>query len=200
MQNRIRSMALLHETLYRSGNLARVDLAPYLQSLCAQLFRSLVARPGSIQLRLNLASVYLDANQAVPCGLLVNELVSNCLKHAFPDGRAGEIWVEVQPVDGGPAIRLRVADNGVGLPADFDLQRLHSLGLQLVSDLAGQLQGQLVIGRGGNADFQPVGNGRGNGIIGDASGESQPATEQPIAPRPGTVVQVLFAPPVHCPR
>ncbi|MCY2988745.1 MAG: PAS domain S-box protein [Planctomycetota bacterium] len=203
MQNRIRSMALLHETLYRSGNLAQVDLAPYLQALCTQLFRSLVARPGSIQLRLNVASVYLDANQAVPCGLLVNELVSNCLKHAFPDGRAGEVLVEVQPVDGGPTVRLRVADNGVGLPADFDLQRLHSLGLHLVSDLAGQLQGQLQICRGGIASCQPaVGRGP-DGVVGDALNESQPATEQPvtIAPATGAVVEVTFTPPpVHCPR
>jgi two-component sensor histidine kinase len=93
-------------------------------------------------------------NQAVPCGLLVNELVSNCLKHAFPNGRQGEIRVEVQPVDDGPAVRLRVADNGVGLPADFDMQQLHSLGLQLVSDLVGQIQGRLEIGRGPGAVFE----------------------------------------------
>ena len=141
MQNRIGSMALLHETLYQSGSFARVDLATYLRSLCSQLFHSLVVDPESIQLRLDVASVSLDLNQAVPCGLIINELVSNCLKHAFPDGRAGEVRVEVQPVDGGPALRLRVADNGVGLPADFDLQQLHSLGLQLVSDLVGQTPG-----------------------------------------------------------
>ena len=199
MQNRIRSMALLHETLYRSGNLAQVNLVPYLQALCAQLFRSLVARPGSIQLRLNVASVYLDANQAVPCGLLVNELVSNCLKHAFPEGRVGEVLVEVQPVDGGPTVRLRVADNGVGLPADFDLQRLHSLGLHLVSDLAGQLQGRLEIGRGGIASCQPAAGRGSDGVIGDALNESQPATEQPITivPATGAVVEVIFTPPPY---
>ena len=156
MQNRIGSMALLHETLYQSGSFARVDLATYLRSLCSQLFHSLVVDPESIQLRLDVASVSLDLNQAVPCGLLVNELVSNCLKHAFPDGRRGEVRVEVQPVDGGPALRLRVADNGVGLPADFDLQQLHSLGLQLVSDLVGQIQGRLEIGRGPGAVFEVV--------------------------------------------
>ena len=156
MQNRIGSMALLHETLYQSDSFARVDLATYLRSLCSQLFHSLVADPESIQLRLDVASVGLDVNQAVPCGLLINELVSNCLKHAFPDGRAGEVRVEVQPVDGGPALRLRVADNGVGLPADFDLRQLRSLGLQLVSDLVGQLQGRLEIGRGPGAVFEVV--------------------------------------------
>ena len=132
MQNRIGSMALLHETLYQSDNFAQVDLGTYLRSLCARLFLSLVAAPKSIQLHLDVASVGLDVSQAVPCGLLVNELVSNSLKHAFPDGRTGEVRVELQVVDGGPAVRLRVADNGVGLPADFDLRQLRSLGLQPV--------------------------------------------------------------------
>ena len=156
MQNRIGSMALLHETLYQSENFAQIDLATYLRTLCSQLFHSLVAAPESIQLRLDVASVDLDVTQAVPCGLLVNELVSNCLKHAFPGGRAGEVRVELQPVDGGPAVRLRVADNGVGLPADFDLPQLRSLGLQLVSDLVGQLQGRLEIGGGPGAAFEVV--------------------------------------------
>jgi two-component sensor histidine kinase len=156
MQNRIGSMALLHETLYQSESFARVDLAAYLRSLCTQLFHSLVADPKSIQLQVDVASVDLDVNQAVPCGLLVNELVSNSLKHAFPQGGGGEIRVEFHPVDGGPAVRLRVADNGVGLPADFDLRQARSLGLQLVSDLVGQLQGRLEIGRGPGAVFEVV--------------------------------------------
>lgn len=146
-QDRVRSMALLHETLYRSENLARVNMAAYLETVCAQLTRFIAARPGDIQLRVDVALVFFEVSQAVSCGLLVNELVSNAFKHGFPDGRTGEVRLELQPVDGGPALRLRVADNGAGLPAAFDLQKLHSLGLQLVSDLAGQLQGQLVIGK-----------------------------------------------------
>ena len=169
MQNRIGSMGLLHETLYQSGNFARVDLGTYLRSLCSQLFHSLVVDPESIQLRLDVASVGLDVSQAVPCGLLINELVSNCLKHAFPDGRAGEVRVELQSVDGGPAVRLRVADNGVGLPADFDLRQLRSLGLQLVSDLVGQLQGRLEIGRGPGAVFEVVFTPQTAHPVGDAS-------------------------------
>jgi two-component sensor histidine kinase len=120
------------------------------------LYRSLVVDSESIQLHLDVAPVELDVSQAVPCGLLVNELVSNCLKHAFPDKRAGEVRVEVQAVDGGPALRLRVADNGVGLPADFDLRQLRSLGLQIVSDLVGQIQGRLEVGRGPGAVFEVV--------------------------------------------
>ena len=82
-------------------------------------------------------------DQATPCGLLVNELISNCLKHGFPDGRAGEVRVELHTLDGGAQLRLRVSDTGVGLPDDFETRRSNSLGLQLASDLARQLGGKL---------------------------------------------------------
>jgi PAS domain S-box-containing protein len=156
MQDRVRSIALLHDHLCHSKNLAAVDLAGYLASLCQQLFRALVAAPGSIQLQLDLGPVHLGINQAIPFGLLVNELVSNALKHAFPQGRTGQVRVELQPVEGGPEWRLRVADNGVGLPADFDLNHLTSLGLRLVSGLTGQIDGRLEIGTGPGAVFEVV--------------------------------------------
>lgn len=146
MQARIHSMALLHETLYRSGTFAAIDLGDYLSKLATQAFRSQLTRPGGIELVLDLASVPVSMDQALPCGLLVNELLSNCLKHGFPEGRAGKISIELQPVAGGTALQLRVSDNGVGLPADFDRSRHQSLGLQLADDLAGQLQGTLDIG------------------------------------------------------
>jgi PAS domain S-box-containing protein len=154
MKRRIHSLALLHETLYHSDNLARVNLALYLKSLCQQLFRSLAAPPANIRLVLELAPTQTVMDQAIPCGLLVNELVSNSLKHAFPDGRDGEVRVELEPVSAGTQLRLRVADNGVGLPKDFDLAKTHSLGLQLVSDLAIQLRGQLTIGPGPGTSFE----------------------------------------------
>lgn len=143
MQGRIRSMALLHETIYRSANIARVDLAVYLTNLSTQLFRSLVTHPGLIRLKLNLASASVDIDQAIPCGLLLNELLTNALKHGFPDGRAGEVRVEFQPVGGAGELRLRVSDSGIGLPPDFAEKRQGSLGLQLVSDLSRQLGGKL---------------------------------------------------------
>jgi two-component sensor histidine kinase len=154
MQNRIRSMALIHEHLYRSDNLAQVDLAAYLKQLGTQLFHALVARPSAITLHFELAPVRLEIDQAVPCGLLVSELISNALKHAFPAGCTGEVRVELQPIEGGPGLRLRVADNGVGLPADFNPQRTQSLGLQLVSELARQMGGRLEIGVGPGAVFE----------------------------------------------
>ncbi len=146
MQGRIRSMALLHESLYRSGTFAAVDLAGYLRQLASQAFRSFLATPGAIQLQLELAPVLVEMDQALPCGLLVNELVSNALKHAFPGGRAGLVRVVLQPVAGEPTRWcLAVSDDGVGLPADLEARRAQSLGLQLVADLAGQLHGALAL-------------------------------------------------------
>jgi len=150
-QDRVRSMALIHEHLYRSENLAAVDMASYLTSLCQQLFRTLAVTPDKIHLRLELASVSLGVDQAIPCGLLINELVTNAFKHAFPAGRGGEVRVELQPLKDGQGWRLRVADDGVGLPPGFDVQTRNSLGLKLIADLTGQLGGTLAINPGGSA-------------------------------------------------
>ena len=146
MQSRIHSMALLHETLYRSGTFAAVDLGVYLRQLATQSFRALNDRPASIQLDLDLTSARVEMDQAIPCGLLVNELISNCLKHGFPDDHGGRIRVELVLVDGGPQLVLRISDTGKGLPADFATRQRDSLGLQLVADLAKQLRGALEIG------------------------------------------------------
>ena len=146
-------MALLHESLYRSGVFAAADLGLYLEQLINHSLRALSEKPELIKLRLELANISVSLDQAIPCGLLVNELISNCLKHAFPNGRAGEIKVELQPVAGSPHVRLCVSDDGVGLPADFDSRRAQSLGLQLVSGLAQQLGSKLEIGSGPMAVF-----------------------------------------------
>ena len=156
MQGRIHSMALLHESLYRSGVFAAADLGLYLQQLTSQSLRTLSDKPGLIQLRLDLANISVGLDQAIPCGLLVNELISNCIKHAFPNGHTGEIKVELQPVAGNAHVRLCVSDDGVGLPADFESRRAQSLGLQLVSGLAQQLGSKLEIGSGPKAVFTVV--------------------------------------------
>ena len=96
----------------------------------------------------------IEIDQAVPCGLIVNELASNSLKHGFPEGRSGHVSIGLRLAGKGASITLSVSDNGVGLPKDFDLQKTHSLGLQLVSDLARQLQGSLSIGPGPGAAFE----------------------------------------------
>lgn len=156
MQNRVYAMALIHEQLYRAENLANVDLADYLKQLCAHLVHALVALPQVVELRQDIATVRVGIDQAIPCGLLVNELLSNALKHAFPGSRAGEVSVVLQPVADGPLWRLRVADNGVGLPTGFELQGLTSVGLQLAPALARQIGGKLEIGPGPGTVFEVV--------------------------------------------
>jgi len=116
MQARIQAMALLHETLYRTGTFAGVDLGAYLKQLATQSFRALNAQPGHIRLDLDLASVRVGMEQAIPCGLLVNELLSNALKHGFPSGHTGGMKVELLPVEGCRQLLIRVRDTGVGLP------------------------------------------------------------------------------------
>ncbi|MGA2248649.1 MAG: amino acid permease, partial [Verrucomicrobiota bacterium] len=156
MQGRIHSMALLHESLYRSGVFAAADLGLYLGQLTSHSLLALSDKPGLIQLQLDLANISVGLDQAIPCGLLVNELVSNCIKHAFPDGNGGEIRIELHQLAVGPQIRLCVSDNGLGLPADFESRRKQSLGLQLVSGLAQQLGGTLEIGPGPKAVFTVI--------------------------------------------
>jgi len=145
MQGRIRSMALLHESLYRSSTLAVIDLAEYLRQLARQAFGSQQTEVGVVRLRVALQPVQVGMDQAMPCGLLVNELISNCLKHGFPAGHTGEIAIELQPADAPASWCLQVSDTGVGLPPDFESKRKDALGLQLAADLAAQLGGTLSI-------------------------------------------------------
>jgi len=140
-RNRVRSMALLHEVLYRSENLARIDLSTYIGELCLHLLRSFGQAIGRIQVEQQVAAVSLPLEQAVPCGLIINELVTNALKYGFPDGKTGRVLVEVVLNDG--QLTLVVSDNGAGLPQGFEPGASSSLGLQLVTNLAGQLGGSL---------------------------------------------------------
>jgi len=156
MQGRIYSMALLHESLYRAGTFASVELGAYLRQLATHLFRSQAGVVGDVRLVLAVDEVHVGMDQATPCGLLVNELLSNCLKHGFVPGQAGQVTVGLQPAERAGWWCLSVRDNGVGLPPDFEVRRALSLGLQLVSDLARQLGGQLVIDPGPGAAFSVV--------------------------------------------
>lgn len=154
MQGRIRSMALLHETLYRSGIFASADLAHYLKELATQAFRSHINSNGAaVRLELDLHSVSVSMDQATPCGLIVNELISNCLKHAFADGRSGVVKISLMPLTASKSVNIIVSDDGVGLPSDFDQRRQLSLGLQLVDDLVTQIGGTLRIERGVGSQF-----------------------------------------------
>jgi len=153
-RDRIRSMALIHEKLYQSKDFARIDLARYVQSLASHLFHSYNVDPNVVRLKTDVEDVFLDINTAIPCGLIINELVSNSIKHAFPKGRArgdkgkvrGEILISVHSDKNGQTTLL-LADNGMGLPKDFDIRKTKSLGLQLVNDLANQLEGSIKLQR-----------------------------------------------------
>jgi PAS domain S-box-containing protein len=143
-QNRIHSMALLHESLYQSNNLSRIDFPEYIRQLAAHLFHSYGVPPDRIHLRTDLDRLYLNLDAAVPCGLIINELISNSLKYAFPDGRTGEVRVELREQPDHMA-RLIVADNGIGLRSDIDWETARSLGLRLVRTLADQLGAKLEV-------------------------------------------------------
>ncbi len=151
-QNRVRSMALVHERLYQSQDLARVDFAKYVRSLVNHLFRSYGVNTNVTKLRIQVEDVFLGVDTAIPCGLIINELVSNSLKHAFPDGREGEIHIEFRANDG--QFRLVIRDNGVGFPTDLDFRNTKTLGLQLVSTLVHQLEGTIKLDRSGGTAFE----------------------------------------------
>lgn len=153
MQGRIQAMGLLHESLYGSGNFASVDLAAYLRQLATQAFATFSTRSGAVRLDVDLASVEVSMDQAITCGLLVNELVSNSLKHAFPGGRTGVLRIALQALDSPGHWQLRISDDGVGLPADLAQRQPRSLGLQLASDLADQLGGPLCRADGPGTGF-----------------------------------------------
>ena len=153
-RDRIHSMALLHESLYKSDNLARIDFPEYISRLADHLLRSYGVAAERIQLRTEMDPVFLNMDHAVPCGLLINELISNSLKYAFPHGRSGEIFVGVRAPD--DRVRLTVADDGVGLPAGFDLAGARSLGLRLVRTLAQQLDATLERVEGPGTVFQLI--------------------------------------------
>ncbi len=145
-QNRVHSMALIHQTLYQSQDFARLNFGAFLDSFVPLLISSYAIHGNKISVQIDAHEVSLPINSAIPCGLIVNELVSNALKHAFPDGRQGQILLELKPDEDGNLI-LSVSDDGIGLPQELDLKMAGSLGLQLVSMLGDQLRGKLDIRR-----------------------------------------------------
>jgi PAS domain S-box-containing protein len=151
--NRIRSMALVHEKLYQSPDLSRLDFTDYLRSLTDLLVRSYQAETSRVTLRTTVEDVRLGIDAAVPLGLIVNELVSNCLKYAYPPGCRGEVRVELRPEDPERYL-LCVADDGVGLPAGFDPRTTDTLGMQLVCALTDQLCGTIELVARAGTEFR----------------------------------------------
>ncbi len=141
-QKRIESMALIHEKLYQSTGLDKIDLGDYIQDLVSQLRESYDPNPDLIELELDVESIALNLETAHPCGLIVNELVSNAFKHAFPKNRSGKIWVKLHQ-NSEKLVTLTVRDNGIGFPKTIDFRQVDSLGMELVCTLTTQLDGQI---------------------------------------------------------
>lgn len=152
-QNRVQSMALIHEQLYESHDLSNVDFPDYIRQLSSRLFRSYQVRPGRIELATEISDVRIGVDLAVPCGLIVNELVSNSLKYAFPDGQEGTIVIRVERMQDGSAL-LTVADDGVGLPPEVGFWNTKTLGLRLVRSLVRQIDGEIDVAGPPGAEYR----------------------------------------------
>lgn len=143
-QNRVRSMALVHEKFYQADALTEINFAEYVEKLNQFLFQSYSDKSERIKLTVVSDNVALDMDTAMPCGLLINEIVSNALKYAFPDNREGEIKIVLNKLSENN-IEMSISDNGVGMSNDFDIEQAESLGLQLISALTSQLDGTLKV-------------------------------------------------------
>jgi len=141
-QNRVKSMALIHEKLYQSEDLANIDFKEYVKKLSNFLFQSYGVSQSKFKLKNNITNVQLSVDTAVPCGLIINELVSNSFKHGFKDMDAGEIRIDMDHDENNKLI-LKISDNGKGLPKDLNISELDSLGLRLVNNLTIQLNGNV---------------------------------------------------------
>ena len=146
-------MALVHECLYQSKDLAKINFNEYIRNLTDSLFHAYEVNSTTIKPSIDVDDISLGVTAAIPCGLIINELVSNSLKHAFPGGGPGEISIELRAIDDDQA-KLRVRDNGVGFPINQDFSRLDSLGLQLISTLTEQLGGTIELHNNGGTEFE----------------------------------------------
>lgn len=151
-QNRVLSISLVHETLYQAGDLARLEFGPYLHALAEQLVKGWEGT--RINLTVNAESVQLGVDTAIPCGLIVNELVTNSLKHAFPKRNEGAIRVALEPAEKQGWLNLSIEDDGVGLPEGAERGRPGSLGMELVATLVRQLRGRTEIRRNPGTAFE----------------------------------------------
>jgi len=153
-KNRVNSIALVHEKLYESNNLANINFGEYVRTLTAQLFDSFPTRPSIIRLKMDVADVFLEVSKAISCALVINELVTNAIKYGFPKdlNREGEVKIELIPTDEG-TVTLIVADNGVGLPDNFDISSSKTLGMQIIKALVKKLHGSIAVDRSEGAKF-----------------------------------------------
>ncbi len=151
-QNRVRSMALVHEKFYQAEELSEIDFGDYVQKLTQYIYQSYGDKTDRVKMVIESDHVGLDMDTAMPSGLLVNEIVSNAYKYAFPGDKEGEIRISILKHDG--KVIFRIADNGVGLPAEINLDQSESLGMQLIQALTAQLDGELIVSREKGTEFR----------------------------------------------
>jgi two-component sensor histidine kinase len=142
-QNRIKTMSFIHENLYQKDQFSSIDFSDYIKNLSTNLLHSYQIYSNLVEIKYNLSQVFLTLDQAIPCGLIVNELVSNALKHAFPNGKTGTISIELNEEK--DCVLLGIMDDGIGLPDTLDINNTETLGLQLMFSLVEQLDAKLDI-------------------------------------------------------
>ncbi len=150
-QNRVKAMALVHEKLYRAEDISHISLEDYVKFLANGLFQFYDAKSRGIRFQLDIQAVSVDINTAIPLGLIINELISNSLKYAFPEGRKGTVSVTVRQE--GLNLTVIYADDGIGIPAELDWKNTQSLGLRLVNTLVDQMDGTVELDRAGGTRF-----------------------------------------------
>ncbi|MBA3898662.1 MAG: PAS domain S-box protein, partial [Bacteroidetes bacterium] len=152
-QDRIKAMAYIHESLYQNKDFSNIKFSDYIGNLSKNLVYSYRIYNNLIELKLDIDEVYLNLDLAIPCGLIINELVSNALKYAFPRNKKGSIFIKVKVV--GDSLAIVVKDNGIGFPEGLDFRKTDSLGLQLVTTLTDQIQGNVEMEtlKGGGTSF-----------------------------------------------
>jgi two-component sensor histidine kinase len=152
-RNRVRSMALIHEQLYQSHDLAGIELDGYVRNLAESLLRSYRIPNQAVALKVEIDKISLDINRSIPCALILNELLSNALKHAFPPNLPSAQLSISMTCTADQQYRLEVHDNGVGFPTEVDFRATRSLGMQLVNTLVSQLEGTIALERSGGTRF-----------------------------------------------
>lgn|GEM_PF-4166520 len=154
-RNRIKSMAFIHDRLYHSEDFSNIDLTEYIENLTSNLFYTLQTESKSIKLITDVKNIFLSLDSAIPFGLIINELVTNALKYAFPNDKSGEIRISFHS-DKDKIHTLIVGDNGEGLPENLDIHNTKTLGLRLVSSLVEQLEGSIDVDRNGGTTYKVV--------------------------------------------
>ena len=151
-QTRVRSMSILHEKLYQSEDEYWINTSDYIHKLVQNLFKTHTIEGGMITPIIDVENVKLNIKTAVPCGLIINELLSNSLKYAFPQEREGEIHISLKAKDN--KFKLIISDSGIGLPEDLDFRNTESLGLKLVNSLTNQIDGKIELDRSQGTKFK----------------------------------------------